>query len=52
MWVRLTSVKIDPSDLEAASTLYYSDEISGVVRRQPGYTASTTSLSPRSIRAR
>jgi heme-degrading monooxygenase HmoA len=37
MWVRLTFLKIEPADLAAARALYQSEEISGVVRKQPGY---------------
>jgi heme-degrading monooxygenase HmoA len=37
MWVRLTFLKIEPGDVGAARALYYSEEISGVVRKQPGY---------------
>jgi heme-degrading monooxygenase HmoA len=37
MWVRLTFLKIEPADIDGARVLYQSEEISGAVRKQPGY---------------
>jgi heme-degrading monooxygenase HmoA len=37
MWVRLTFLRLEPADIAAARALYHSEEISGVIRKQPGY---------------
>ena len=37
MWVRLTSVKMDPVGLDQARALYNSEEVSGAIRSHKGY---------------
>jgi heme-degrading monooxygenase HmoA len=37
MWVRMTYFRMDLANIEAARTFYNGEEISGVMRRQPGY---------------
>ena len=37
MWVRLTTIKMDPANVEAARALYNSEQVSGVIRAQEGY---------------
>lgn len=37
MWVRMTYLTIYTTNIEAARVFYYGEDISGVVRQQPGY---------------
>lgn len=37
MFVRMTFTRMDPANIEAARTMYNSDEVSGVIRKQKGY---------------
>ena len=37
MFVRITFTQTDPDAVEAARTLYYSDEVSGILERQKGH---------------
>lgn len=37
MFVRMTFIKMDPADVQAARVMYDSDEVSGVIRKQKGY---------------
>jgi heme-degrading monooxygenase HmoA len=37
MWVRMTYFKMDPANSQAARSFYNGEDISGVMRQQPGY---------------
>jgi len=37
MWVRMTYFRMDLANIEAARAFYNGEEISGVMRQQPGY---------------
>jgi heme-degrading monooxygenase HmoA len=37
MWVRMTHFRLDPANRQAARAFYNGEQISGVMRQQPGY---------------